>query len=116
MRRLPRQLILCLCALFLIGAQQAAYAHLISHLGHPGHPGQTAAQPADAASHATAACLSHLCATCLAYGALASGAPLPVSLQVADPALAEAPICFEFHRPPLSGAPPYTARAPPFPL
>jgi len=35
MRRRPSPLIAILCALFLLGAQQAAYANFIGHLGIP---------------------------------------------------------------------------------
>lgn len=110
MRRLPRQIILTLSALLLLGAQQAAFAHLIGHLGLAG---QALAQPADAARHAAALSLSHLCTTCLAIGALAAGAPLPVSLPAAAAAIAGMSAAFDIRLLPRSSTPPYAARAPP---
>jgi len=110
MRRLPRQIILTLCALFLIGAQQAAYAHLIGHLGLAG---TAVAQPADAAGHAAALSLSHLCSSCLAISALAAGAPLSASFQAvvsANTGLSAGP---EFRHLRFPTTPPYAARAPP---
>jgi len=81
MRR-SRPFLALLLALLLLGAQQAAFAHLISHLGaetaaaghrhdggHDGHDG-----------------LTHVCSTCLAFAAVAVGA-----LPSAPAALAGAP-------------------------
>lgn len=113
MRRLPRQFILTLCAVFLLGAQQAAYTHLIGHLGVGG---QALAQPADAADHAAALSLSHLCTSCLAISALAAGAPLPAVLPLVATAAGGISADFEFHRRPIPTALPYAARAPPYPL
>jgi len=110
MRRRPRQLILTLCALFLLGAQQAAFAHLIGHLGLGG---QAIAQPADAAAHAAALNLSHLCASCLAIGALAAGAPPPASFPATLATVTRTSARLEVQHLPIAGAPPYTARAPP---
>ena len=110
MQRLPRQIILTLCSVFLLGAQQAAYAHLIGHLGLAG---TAVAQPADAAGHATAVSLSHLCSSCLAISALAAGAPPPVSFQAvvsANTDISAGPVLLHL---PVPTAPPYAARAPP---
>ena len=114
MHRLPRQIVLTLCALFLLGAQQAAYTHLIGHLGHRGVAEQIQAQPDDAADHAAALSLSHLCTSCLAISALAAGAPLPALLSLVATAIVGISADFEFHRLPVTTAPPYAARAPPY--
>ena len=113
MRRLPHQIILTLCALFLLGAQQAAYFHLIGHLGPVG---PAVAQPADAAGDAVALSLSHLCTSCLAISAVAVGAPLPVSLPAIVAAISGLPDRQELLGLPVSTAPPYAARAPPYSL
>ncbi|MCX7176562.1 MAG: hypothetical protein NT159_22095 [Proteobacteria bacterium] len=113
LRRLPRQIILTLCAVFLLGAQQAALAHLIGHLGLAG---QATAHLADAADHADALSLSHLCTSCLAISALAAGAPPPVSFPAVAVAVARISAGFEIRHPLISTAPPYAARAPPISL
>jgi len=113
MHRLTRQLILTLCALFLIGAQQAALSHLIGHLGVTA---TASAQPADAAGDAIALSLSHLCTGCLAISALAAAAPLSVllpALAAADSGLSDG---LKLSGLPISTAPPYAARAPPHSL
>lgn len=110
MHRLPRQITLTLCAVFLLGAQQAAYTHLIGHLGLAG---QALAQPADAADHAAALSLSHLCTSCLAISALAAGAPLPAALPLVATAIAGISVDFEIRQHPIPTALPYAARAPP---
>ncbi|MFA6313643.1 MAG: hypothetical protein WCV99_15890 [Sterolibacterium sp.] len=113
MHRLPRQIVLTLCALFLLGAQQAAYTHLIGHLGHRGVAEQIQAQPDDAADHAAALSLSHLCTSCLAISALAAGAPPPALFLAVVVAIDGISPAGEVHRLPLPTAPPYAARAPP---
>jgi len=110
MRRRPRQILLTFCALFLLGAQQAAYAHLIGHLGVGG---QAVAQPADAVAHRVALSLSHLCTGCLAISALAAGAPPPVSISAAVEATDGIFVGFAIHHPLVTRALFYAARAPP---
>jgi len=113
MHRLTRQIILTVCALFLLGAQQAAFSHLIGHLGLAA---TVVAQPADAAGDAVALSLSHLCTGCLAISALAAGAPLPVLLPALAAAISGLPDGLELPGLPVSTAPPYAARAPPYSL
>ena len=110
MRHLPRRLILTLCALLLLGAQQAAYTHLIGHLA-PAAP--VVAQPADASGDAVALSLSHLCTSCLAISALAAGAPLPVSLPAVADAVVGSSADVSLLRLTVATALPYAARAPP---
>lgn len=69
-----------LCALFLLGAQQAAFVHLLSHLGSRA---ESAVQPRDGGSHGTAPDLSHVCTLCAAFAAL-DAAPLSLSLPLAE--------------------------------
>jgi len=113
MHRLTRQLILTLCALFLIGAQQAAFSHLIGHLGLTA---TASAQPAEAAGDAVALSLSHLCTSCLAISALAAGAPLPASMPAAPSAISGLPDGRVHAGLPVPTVPPYAARAPPYSL
>lgn len=110
MRRLPRQVILTLCALLLLGAQQAAYTHLIGHLGFAG---PAVVLPADAGGDAVALGLSHLCTGCLAISALAAGAPLPLSLPAVVAAVTGRAAGPELLHLAVGAAPPYAARAPP---
>lgn len=113
MHRLTRQIILTLCALVLLGAQQAAFSHLIGHLGLAA---TTVAQPVDAAGDAVALGLSHLCSSCLAISALAAGAPLPLSLPALAAVISGVSSGIEISGLPVPTAPPYAARAPPYSL
>ena len=73
MRRSRRHpLIVLLCALFLLGAQQAAYAHFLSHLGIAA---ETAMKDGGDNEHGAAMTLSHVCTTCAAMSALDGAAP-----------------------------------------
>lgn len=109
----PRQLILLLCALFLLGAQQAAFAHL---LGHFGIAAESVMQPGNEDGTGSLPSLSHVCTTCLAFTALAAAVPPLARLPALPLALAETPVRAEFPRVPAPGVLPYAARAPPFPL
>jgi hypothetical protein len=101
-------LIALLCALCLLGAQQAANAHFIGHLG-------TAAKTA--AFHKAGGdelpALDSICTTCAAFAALSSAPPSHVDVlaavrtSLAQPAVA-APVFI-----PARAAPPYASRAPP---
>lgn len=112
-RRRPHPLIVLLCALFLLGAQQAAYAHFIGHLGSAA---ETTAQEGGDAGHGAAATLAHVCTTCAAFAALGMAPPAaPPSLPAN--AVPTSPI-----RPPAASriavpaVPPCGARAPPIVL
>lgn len=111
MRRLRRQpLIVLLCALFLLGAQQAAYAHFLSHLGIAA---ETAAQDGGANQHGAETTLSHVCTTCAALSALDGAAPpLAPALRHAD-VTASAPSAFPTTIFGARPAPANGARAPP---
>ncbi len=109
----PRQLILLLCALFLLGAQQAAFAHLI---GHFGFAAESVTQPGNEDGPGSLPSLSHVCTTCLAFTALAAAAPPLAQFPAVPSALAETPVRTEFLRVPAPGVLPYAARAPPSPL
>lgn len=111
MRRLKPLLAVCL-ALLLLGAQQAAFAHLI------GHVGVSSATPAMAGDgdHGSAESLSHTCVTCVGLSALAAAAPLPEPPLV-DLASALLPSAVVTIITPAGGSNgPYRARAPPVTL
>ena len=105
-------LIAFLCALCLLGAQQAANAHFIGHIGTAAestafHKGGKSGNGSDAPA------LDGVCATCAAFAALVAAPPVHVAPQVAARTsvirmFVQAPV---FVPAPL--APPYASRAPP---
>lgn len=106
-------LIALLCALFLLGAQQAAYAHFLGHLGIAA---ESVMQEHGDAGHGAAASLAHVCTTCAAFAALDAAPGLAGSAPRAEPPpRLDLP---ESARPqaPTDPAPPYASRAPPVPL
>lgn len=105
-----RQLIVALCALFLIGAQQAAFAHLIDHFSLAA---KAVTQPGNEGGHGAPSSLSHVCTTCLAFAALAAAAPPSAQLPVVAAVLTEPPHPAEFPHALSSARLPYAARAPP---
>ncbi len=72
MTRRPRPRLLLILGFLLVFAQQAAVAHLISHLGASTH--EVAAPDGDP-GHGAALSLSHVCTTCLAFSALQAAPP-----------------------------------------
>jgi hypothetical protein len=74
MSRRPSLAFLLLCACFLIGAQRAALAHMIGHLGSAA---ETMAAPADR-EHGAAQTLSHVCTTCAAFAGIDAALPSPL--------------------------------------
>lgn len=98
-----------LCALFLLGAQQAAFVHLLSHFGSRA---ESAAQPQDGGSHGTAPGLSHVCPLCAAFASL-DGAPLPLNLSLAATSLPNETPRHAGLIPPARFSGQYLARAPP---
>jgi len=105
-----RPLIAVLSALLFLAAQQAAFVHVISHLGASGQAGVTASE----AGHVAVDGLAEACTTCVALSALAGGAPLPAPVLGA-PAVLAAVAPLPPARPFLAAAAaaPYLARAPP---
>ena len=76
MRRLRHPFFAVFLALLLLASQQAAFAHLISHLGETT---ESVAKQEDS-GHGVALTLSHVCTTCLAFAALdgpPAAPPLP---------------------------------------
>ena len=71
MKRFRHPFFALLLALLLLGSQQAAFAHLISHLAATT---ESVATQEDN-GHGAALTLSHVCTTCIAFTALASGGP-----------------------------------------
>lgn len=68
-----RPLVAILLSLLLIGAQQAAFAHMIGHLGV-----STEMVATEDDGHGEALSLSHVCTTCVSLSALDAGAPFGV--------------------------------------
>jgi hypothetical protein len=110
MKRLrSHPLIALLCALCLLGAQQVANAHFISHFETSG---KTAAfQPSGNGDETPAA--EGICVTCAAFAALSSAPPshAPVLAATRTPNAPPAAAAYRFTPAPL--APPYASRAPP---
>jgi hypothetical protein len=110
--RLPRWLPFVF-ALLLLGGQQAAFAHMVAHLGG-GAANQAVAHGGDD-EHGAALGLSHVCTTCVALDSFAAPLPALHGLAVAAGAYGVPPApTFSDHDtcPPR----PYAARAPPQPL
>jgi hypothetical protein len=68
-----------LLSLLLLGAQQVAFAHMISHIGPVSGPASavTTAHQGDE-GHGEALTLSHVCTTCVGVSGLAATAPCAV--------------------------------------
>src|SRR4051812_43024111 len=66
MKRFRNPLFALFLALLLVGSQQAAFAHLITHFGGSG---ETVAKHEDG-GHGAALTLSHVCTTCISFAAL----------------------------------------------
>lgn len=110
MRRLrTHPLIAWLCALCLLGAQQAANAHYVGHLG--------AASAAFAVQQGTGSdetpALEKICATCAAFAALSSAPPSAAAVASAVGFDAVRPLFYAPVFTPAPAAPPYASRAPP---
>lgn len=103
-------LIAILCALLLLGAQQAAYAHFIGHLGNQA---ETVALEGGDADHGAASSLSHVCTTCAAFAVLDAAPPAAeVPLPATTAAMADLPAIAAADLPARTRAP-YAPRAPP---
>jgi hypothetical protein len=72
--RLPLAVLL---SLLLLGAQQAAFAHMIGHIGPA--VGIVTTVHEDDTGHNEALTLSHVCTTCVSAAALVAAAPFGVS-------------------------------------
>ncbi|MDK9723469.1 MAG: hypothetical protein OEL88_01180 [Sterolibacteriaceae bacterium MAG5] len=103
-------LIALLCALLLLGAQQAAYAHFIGHIGNQA---ETVAQEGGDADHGAASSLSHVCTTCASFAALDAAPPVVAAAVPSAAATAAALPSLPAAVTPADPAPPYAARAPP---
>lgn len=109
MRRLrTHPLIALLCALCLLGAQQAANAHFIGHLGTA-----AAATTFDKNAADESPALERICSTCAAFAALSSAPPSHVALLAAVRTLFAPPVVVVPIFTPAPAAPPYASRAPP---
>lgn len=110
--RLPRWL-LFVFALLLLGGQQAAFAHMASHLGG-GVATQAVAHQGDD-EHGAALTLSHVCTTCVVLDGFAAPLPTLPPLALGD-AACTVPPAPTFAGPDTCPPRPYAARAPPAPL
>jgi hypothetical protein len=100
-------LIVLLCVLCLLGAQQAAHAHFIGHLG-------AAAEATAVQSDSDAApALEYICATCAAFAALSSAPPTHVAPPAGSPAAMTLHAAAVPTFVPAPTPPPYASRAPP---
>lgn len=111
MSRRRHPLIVLLCVVFLLGAQQAAYAHFLGHLGIAA---ETTASDGGDSEHGAATTLSHVCTTCAAFSALGGAVPVgdaapPRCVEAVPAALAAASATPFVTR----AGPPAGARAPP---
>ncbi len=92
MKRFHRPFFALLLALLLLGSQQAALAHLIGHLGATT---ESVAKQEDS-SHGAVLTLSHVCTTCIAFAALASGGPASSHVPLLLAASVSERICYTF--------------------
>jgi len=109
--RTARHLIVALCALLLLGAQQAALVHQVGHFSAATNAVTPPVNEGGSSSN-----LSHVCTTCLAFTALAAVAPLPAQWLANFSAFTETPVRVEFPRTRHTRTQPYAARAPPLSL
>ncbi len=113
--RLRQPLIAFLLALLLLGAQQAAVAHLVGHAAGPGSAVPGLADPpggeGDGSDHGAG--LAQLCTTCLAFAALDGAAAAPVHLLDLAAAQSAAPGHPAAEPPSLPHRLAHRARAPP---
>lgn len=110
MRREPSRLIAIICALLLLGAQQAAYVHWISHIGAAASATSAPDRGNNSDDHNA---LSHACMTCAAFAALNAAPPTFIApMALVHAAARFVPDIPHAHLPALSASP-YSARAPP---
>ncbi|HZV55039.1 MAG TPA: hypothetical protein VFF82_08870 [Rhodocyclaceae bacterium] len=105
-----RPLVAVLLSLLLLGAQEAAFAHMIGHIGHVSAAAVTVHGDE---GHGEALSLSHVCTTCVSASALFAAAPpgVPPSLTFAGAADTPASTAAAAFDAPAPLA--YLARAPP---
>ena len=101
--------IVLLCALFMLGAQQAAFVHLLSHLAPRT---ESLGAPQDGGSHGKAPDLSHVCTTCAAFATL-DAAPSSFGLPLAAAHLPNETPLYAAVTLPARFSGQYRARAPP---
>jgi hypothetical protein len=107
-----RPFIAVLLSLLLLGAQQAAFAHMISHIGHASQTAVTVATHGDD-GHGAALSLSHVCTTCVSASGLAAAAPFGVPPRLTFAGVAAAPIATSVAVVDTAAPLRYRARAPP---
>jgi hypothetical protein len=108
MRRLRHHpLIALFCVLCLLGAQQAAHAHFVGHLG------AAAETTAVHSGSDEAPGLEYVCTTCAAFSALSSAPPSQAAAPAASPAANQVHAAVVSRFVPAPAPPPYASRAPP---
>jgi hypothetical protein len=106
-----RPLVAVLLSLQLLGAQQAAFAHMIGHIGAVGAVVTTV--DGDDEGHGEALTLSHVCTTCVSASGLASAAPPGVPPRLTFDGVVEAPFAVTNLVAAVAVPLRYLARAPP---
>jgi hypothetical protein len=109
-----RPLVAVLLSLLLVGAQQAAFAHMIGHIGSVSGPANavtTAHQGDD--GHGEALNLSHVCTTCVSASGLAAAVPPGVPSRLTFDGVVEAPTTVAIVAVEIVAPLRYLARAPP---
>ena len=106
-----RSVLAVLFSLLLLGAQQAAFAHLIGHIGPVERATSDNWQGDD--GHGQALALADLCPACVSAAGLAAGAAPGVPPRLTFDRAHEVPGTARCHAKPLPAAQPYLARAPP---
>jgi hypothetical protein len=106
-----RPFVAVLLSLLLLGAQQAAFAHMIGHIG-AGSAAVTTVDHDDE-GHGEALTLSHVCTTCVSAAGMASAAPFGVPPRLTFDGVVEAPLASSGQAVALVALRRFLARAPP---
>ena len=106
-----RPVLAVLLSLLLVGAQQAAFAHMIGHIG-PAGSALTTIDGGDE-GHGEALTLSHVCTTCVGASGLVFAAPFGVSRRLTFDGVVETPIAVTQLAVAVAVPLRYLARAPP---
>jgi hypothetical protein len=106
-----RPLMALLLSLLLLGAQQAAFAHMIGHIG-PAAASTTSVGHGDD-GHGEALNLSHVCTACVSAAGLAAAAPFGVPPRLTFDSSIAAPMVVTEIAVAVAAPLRYLARAPP---
>ncbi|MBK6676979.1 MAG: hypothetical protein IPG52_09175 [Rhodocyclaceae bacterium] len=106
-----RPVLAVLLSLLLVGAQQAAFAHMIGHIG-TADIGVASLDPGDD-RHGEALALSDVCTTCVGASGIASAVPFGVPPRLTFDGVVETPIAVTQLAVAVAVPLRYLARAPP---